>query len=87
MNVIFLGDFFERTFTKMHSVFSDQINSMMSAAHSNKARVCSSVVVKQTTRFISKQLQMGSAEERAPTEKGVKMVGKSLEKVKYSLQP
>ncbi len=42
-------------------------------------------VMPQTAQFVFKQTQMDSAEELAPTEKGVKMVSKSSEKVKNSL--
>ncbi len=56
-----------------HSVFGDQISSLMSAAHSNAARLCSSAVVLQTARFFAfKQMQMGVAEKWAVTEKGGK---------------
>ncbi len=78
-----MWDFFEHTFTKKHSVFGDQISSLTLATHFNAARDCLSVVVLQTARFTFKQTQMGLAEELlAATEKGVKMVGKSSEKVK-----
>ncbi len=68
-----MRDFFEHTFAKKHSVFGDQISSLMSAAHFNAARDSLSAVVLQTARFVFKQKQMGLAEELlAATEKGDK---------------